>query len=279
MMSDKFTQGTIIEYVRSTKYPNIKCVGLVISARCDLAQEKISQFHCLSAMNIEEWIYEVLFENVANERKNNILGEIKKYCVRKNLDYSTLCGMSVDNANQILMKSASPKEQKNIQKIIDDRNDIEKLLKTKMEKKEKEVFLSRNKKIVVSKLKALYNSSLTRFAFVPEKAYSGGTSNVKGVVVDLQDVIQLDIKVKEPLLAYEFDYILQKEQGMREYINRYFFFESESDFVIAENVVTSPWIEYVLQRFANSFIRIGVDNALEYEIEDYCTEIFKGDNK
>ena len=48
-MSDKFTQGTIIEYIRSTKYPEIKCQGIVISARCDLAQEKINQFHCLSA--------------------------------------------------------------------------------------------------------------------------------------------------------------------------------------------------------------------------------------
>ena len=40
-MSDKFTQGTIIEYIRSTKYPEIKCQRIVISARCDLAQEKI----------------------------------------------------------------------------------------------------------------------------------------------------------------------------------------------------------------------------------------------
>ena len=27
-MSDKFTQGTIIEYIRSTKYPEIKCQGI-----------------------------------------------------------------------------------------------------------------------------------------------------------------------------------------------------------------------------------------------------------
>lgn len=278
-MSDKFTQGTIIEYVRSVKYPNIKCEGIVISARCDLAQEKISQFHCLSAMYIDEWIYEVLFENVIYERKNNISGNIKKYCEQKDLDYSTLCGMTVDSASQILLKSAYQKEQKNIQKIIEEWDNIEELLKTKIEKKEKRAFLFKNKKIVESKLKALYNSAFPKFAFIPEKAYSTGTSNVKGLVVDLQDVIQLDIKVKEPILAYEYDYTIEKSQEMREYINKYFFFESESDFVIAENVVISPWIEYVLQMFANSFIRIGVDNALEYEIEDYCTEIFMGDNK
>lgn len=279
MMSDKFTQGTIIEYIRSVKYPNIKCEGIVISAKCDLAQEKISQFHCLSAMNIDKWIYEVLFENVVYERKNSILGNIKKHCEQKKLDYGTLCEMSVDSVRQILMKSASQKEQKSIQKIIDERSNIDELLKTKLEKKEKREFLFKNKKIVESKLKLLYNSSFPKFAFIPEKAYSTGKSNVKGLVVDLQDVIQLDIKVKEPILAYKYDYALQRSQEMKEYINKYFFFESESDFVIADNVVTSPWIEYVLQMFANSFIRIGVDNALGDEIEDYCMEFFKEDNK
>ena len=64
----------------------------------------------------------------------------------------------------------------------------------------------KNKKIVENKLKALYNSSFPKFAFVPEKAYSDGKSSVKGLVVDLQDVIQFDIKVKDPILAYEYDY-------------------------------------------------------------------------
>ena len=111
-MSDKFTQGTIIEYIRSTKYPEIKCQGIVISARCDLAQEKINQFHCLSAMNIEEWIYEVLFESVVNERNNNVLGNIKKYCEQKCMDFATLCGMDKVNFREVLLKSASSKGKK-----------------------------------------------------------------------------------------------------------------------------------------------------------------------
>ena len=277
-MSDKFTQGTIIEYIRSTKYPEIKCQGIVISARCDLAQEKINQFHCLSAMNIEEWIYEVLFESVVNERNNNVLGNIKKYCEQKCMDFATLCGMDKVNFREVLLKSASSKEQKNIQKTIEEWESISGLLETKIKNEEKRTFLLKNKKIVENKLKALYNSSFPKFAFVPEKAYSDGKSSVKGLVVDLQDVIQFDIKVKDPILAYEYDYKVEKSKEKREYINNYFFFDSDSDFVIAEDVIVSPWIEYVLQMFANSFMRIGVDNALEYEIEDFCTEIL-GDIK
>ena len=40
------TQGTIITGVRSDKYSNIRCNGVVISARCDLANCKISKIYC-----------------------------------------------------------------------------------------------------------------------------------------------------------------------------------------------------------------------------------------
>lgn len=194
------------------------------------------------------------------------------------MDFATLCGMDKVNFREVLLKSASSKEQKNMQKTVEDWEFISGLLETKITKKEKRTFLLQNKKMAENKLKTLYNSSFPKFAFVPEKAYSDGKSSVKGLVVDLQDVIQFDIKVKDPILAYEYDYKVEKSKEKREYINKYFFFDSDSDFVIAENVIVSPWIEYVLQMFANSFMRIGVDNALEYEIEDFCTEIL-GDNK
>lgn len=41
------TQGTIITGVRSDKYSNIRCNGVVISARCDLANCKISKIYYL----------------------------------------------------------------------------------------------------------------------------------------------------------------------------------------------------------------------------------------
>lgn len=275
-MGDIFTQGSIIEYIRSNKYPNIKCQGIVISARCDLAQEKIKNFHCLSAMSIEEWIYEVLFESVVNERKNSTLGSIKKYCEKKDMDFDTLCRMGKEDFKTVLLKSDSLGKHQSASNIIDEWERVSMILNSN-NKEEKRNFLKNNRKLMENKLKALYNSAFPKFAFIPEKAYSKGKSSVKGLVVDLQDVIQLDINVKKPILAYEYDYKVEKSKEKREYINKYFFFDSDSDFVIVEDVIESPWIEYLLQMFANSFMRIGVDNALEYEIQDFCTE-FLGDD-
>lgn len=272
-MSDRFTQGTIIEYIRSTKYPNIKCQGIIITARCDLAQEKIREFHCLSAMNIDKWIYEVLFENVVKEKEKNILGNIRKYCEKKSMDFLTLCEIDKNKGMEILLNSASSKEKKNIQNIVEEWKEILRLLQSKISDNDKRKFLKANKKIFESKLKALYNSSFPKFAFIPEKAYGCGQSNVQGLVVDLQDVIKFDINVEKPILAYEYDYRVEKDERKRKNINKSFFFNSDSDYVIAENRVLSPWIEYVLQMFANSFTRIGVDNAMIYEIHDFCEKI------
>lgn len=55
-MRNEVTQGSIISNIRSQKYLKVSCFGIVISARCDIAQNKVdcvhvvSQFHCLSGL-------------------------------------------------------------------------------------------------------------------------------------------------------------------------------------------------------------------------------------
>ena len=100
-------------------------------------------------------------------------------------------------------------------------------------------------------------------------------SLIQGLVVDLQDIHQIDMKFKKGLLNSEYDYQLIKDEELRKELNGYFFFENEDDFIIIEGVVQSPWIEYILQMFAHSFTRIGVDNASQDEIEKFCNEFLE----
>lgn len=76
-------------------------------------------------------------------------------------------------------------------------------------------------------------------------------------------------------MAYAYDCKIVKDPVRRKEINEIFFFEDEEDFVIAENIVKSPWIENILQAFANSFIRIGVDNATPSETEEHCNKLLE----
>lgn len=67
------------------------------------------------------------------------------------MDFATLCGMDKVNFREVLLKSASSKEQKNIQKTIEEWESISGLLETKIKNEEKRTFLLKNKKIVENK--------------------------------------------------------------------------------------------------------------------------------
>ena len=114
-MKVKFTQGTIIENLRSKKYPNLRCKGVVISARCDLEQKKIPLFHCLIALPIEDWIFEVLFKDIIGEKKKEVFGKIKQYAQKKDMDYETLMELGIDKSEQILRKSAEENKKDKVE--------------------------------------------------------------------------------------------------------------------------------------------------------------------
>lgn len=276
-MREKFTQGTIIENMRSKKYPNLRCKGIVISARCDLAQDKIKFFHCLMAMSMEDWVFEVLFKDIIEEKKKEVLGKIKQYTEKKNIDFETLVKMGIDKAEIILMECANKnrKEKSDVEKWITSWKNQELASCEYMDRKKQQTYLKDNAaKLVERKMQQLYNSAYPKFAFVPIKAYCDSESSVDGLVVDLQDIVQVGIHVKEDILEYKYDFSVYKGEKTEE-INEIFFFENKDDFVIADNIIESPWIEYVLQMFAHSFIRIGVDNAFDYEIKEYCNKIME----
>lgn len=277
-MKVKFTQGTIIENLRSKKYPNLRCKGVVISARCDLEQKKIPLFHCLIALPIEDWIFEVLFKDIIGEKKKEVFGKIKQYAQKKDLDYETLMELGIDKSEQILRKSAeeNKKDKVEVEKEIASWKELDMINSSYVEKEEKRNYLHDNaKRLVEKKLQQLYNSIYPKFVFVPRKAYSDSDSSVDGLVIDLQDIVQMDIDIKEDILEYKYDFSTYSGNYKKE-INKIFFFEDKDDFVIADSIIKSPWIEYVLQQFAYSFIRIGVDNANEYEAKEYCDNILEG---
>lgn len=52
----KLTQGSIINNLRILKYPDDPFYGVIITARCDIANCKVSRFYYLLATPVEDWI-------------------------------------------------------------------------------------------------------------------------------------------------------------------------------------------------------------------------------
>lgn len=76
-MINNIEQGTIIYGSRSKKYPENKCYSIIISARCDVSNNKIDKVYYITAVDVDEWFYtkrgfEVVYENM-------LYDNIKKY--------------------------------------------------------------------------------------------------------------------------------------------------------------------------------------------------------
>ena len=51
---EKYTQGSILYGLRSQYYEGIKCYGVIITARCEIAQSKAKVIHLLSAISLQD---------------------------------------------------------------------------------------------------------------------------------------------------------------------------------------------------------------------------------
>lgn len=71
-MRNEVTQGSIISNIRSQKYLKVSCFGIVISARCDIVQNKVDCVHVVSAVPLSIWLKTVVFQKALSVSiKNN----------------------------------------------------------------------------------------------------------------------------------------------------------------------------------------------------------------
>lgn len=277
-MRRKFTQGSIIQDIRSTKYNLIRCKGIVITARCDIAQEKISHFHCLSALSLEEWIYEVLFNKIYKNYRKSQKENLSKKLSNFHLDFDTIINYDLDNIKLILF--ANIKKTKEREKILDE---IKKYIDYNNWGKDddhvpKNHFLKLHREEVKCELKNLNNSKNAKYCFIPQNAYIGNGIVNDGIVVDLQDIYQIPYEYVAKIDQLEMDYCTIKNIEERTSINQYFYFEDEKDFIIADEIIKSPEIEHLLQMFANVYSRVGVDNASQQQMEEFCDKFINNIN-
>lgn len=273
-MTEEFTQGTIISDIRSNKYCNIRCKGVVISARCDLAQNKINTFHYLSALSLEDWIYEELYFKIIDEKKRSVEGEIKRVAKDNELDYTVLCEGGYDRMERVFRKCLSAKRWDEILNKIQEMKKLDQYFLYD-ERKYKKEFLkqSNNYKLFKSKIRDVMLGNYPKFVFIPQSCYSTNQILNNGLVIDLQDIYQLNTEIAKRIAQNEIDGAKIKSEEKRKEYNNYFFLNSDMDFVIIEGQIKSPWVEYVLQHFAHEFIRIGVENATQNEIEKICDDL------
>ena len=274
----QITQGSVISGVRSDKYEKTNCYAIVINARCDLAQDKINKVYYIIAIPLNDWIFTSYgYQTIFCKKAKDVSGRIKSNVSGGGLSWEDLKDFSIDDFDTVI-SSSDLKNDKKEQAKIDfreykhltseraTRNDILNAIKT--HKKDINIFLGE-----------MSNGKNANFLLLPESALKGGSLS-RGIVVDLRELDyfnmpQIDSLVKDKIDSHN----IKLTQDEKELYNKRFFVLEEPGYSTILDEVSSPWIEFIVQRFVNAFIRVGVDNITQQQIESTISKIIEEGEK
>lgn len=274
-MSD-FTQGTIISGIRSEKYPGTICNAIIISARCDLANCKVSQVYYVVAVAFDDWLLsDEGFSTVIAARVKEIANKIETQLKKANLDWDTLKTFSNADFEKVI-RDKEVGLGKSAEQCMSDYLSYQKYQAKGLSNEEKRYILATEKNSVNKYLLSIANGQVMHYVYLPKAAYSKSQSLEDGFLVDLQELDRFDMKTAKVLADCNMD-IQSKELSDEDKgkYNKQFFLKEDPGYAISEGNVESPWLEYLMQHFANSFIRIGVDGPQKPEISKMLDRVCK----
>lgn len=274
------TQGTIITGVRSDKYSNIRCNGVVISARCDLANCKISKIYYLIAVPSDDWLLsDEGFNIVLSQRQNDLEDKLQTKLGGSGLDWSTLKSFSVEEFSTVI-HDQEVGLKKDTDKVLEVFRTFKNYTSKYLKLGDKKAILQNESKSVASSLLKIANGQMMHYIYVPENAYIKDGSIDRGLIIDLQELEYISIRDAERLVNCEID-IQSKDLSEvdKQRYNNCFFLMDWPGYAMAEYDIASPWTEYIMQRFSNAFIRIGVDGPQKEDVQSMVSRVSKQDTE
>ena len=117
---------------------------------------------------------------------------------------------------------------------------------------------------------------MMHYIYVPENAYIKNADINRGLIIDLQELEYISVKDAERLANCEID-IQNKDLSEidKQRYNNCFFLMDWPGYAMPEFDIVSPWIEYIMQRFSNAFIRIGVDGPQKEDVQSMVSRVGK----
>ena len=270
---NQLDQGTIIYGIRSDKYPNLHCYGIIITASCDIAQQKVSKLYYLLAINAKEWFcskfaYPQVYSSKIKGLREKFYSSAKKY----NLDPDSLLCFSKEEVVYITNEEISRKEQR--EKLLSQYNALVLYSTPDISEGRIKEAIKSDTSPVVEFLSRVGKGEILHYYYLPEAAYQKNEVRHRGLIVDLQEIGYVTLSDALKIQTDGIDYLtLPEDHLLSERLKHNFWLESEDDFVAIEGNIESPWREHLMQRFSHGFIRIGLDGATKTDYENLICDI------
>lgn len=254
-------QGTIFFGVKSDRYPDKPCYGIVLSASCDLANNKIDKIYFAIAVEVNEWLQTNVARSLALKDKlkmtrKNIEELLPKY--KLNSVIFDFTDSEIDRCLSTNIKKT--KDLKNLKNKLDEF----KFLSTMDNPSNKDQFVACYSDLFLALLKSIDKGERVQFYYLPNNHFKDGdlSDNINGFIIDFQEIYFLSAQDVAALLKGEIDALtLQNDQDALNKLSRVFWLKSNTDFADIYVQIKSPCREHIMQRFSNYFSRIGLEET------------------
>lgn len=243
VVDDKsFTQGTIFNCAYCASYPNSETLGLIITARCDIAnKDKVKFFNYIPAIPFETWKNKDLLPLIRKKIYKNLLSQYITLFSKAGFSKANLEAYGFDRIYSVIL-SNKKLNTKEIAKLTTLKDRIDCLEGNSTYKKLHSIFQD-DIKIVLDEIIENKNSD---YFFIDS------ITGYNSVVVNLREIYELDISTAKKIpTGIDLNYT-KFHSGLNLNI--------ENKFCSIVGQLKSPFIELLIQRFTNNFIRIGVSN-------------------
>lgn len=293
----RINQGSIIYGIRSNKYPSSPCYGIIINARCDIAQGKISKYHYLVGVDADVWLASAVGYWVAYKGHiGTLAGTVKQKALELDLNGEALIGME-DASIEIILSDAlqnHPNDRKIEKKVNDLKGAIARyhlFYRDGMNDDDRKRAIKESSRQAVSCIKEIDSGTIHHYYYLPQNAYLTNGVMGKGIVVDLLEIDSISLddakRITDPFKEKitfdnlpelpdpeELRQIAQRndEAGLQKVLRVFseyqrmissYWLIDDSCFVEIEGTIQPPFCEHLMQRFSNVFVRIGIDNPAE----------------
>jgi hypothetical protein len=242
---------------------------MLITARCDTAQDKAEVYNYIPVIPVEAWILKDGLEIVARRSSANELGSMKKALTDAGMAQSIIDFVNHDTVLTEL-QAGSSKQEKAIATRFENalrgfREAMVILNRPERTRGDALVYLSGNEGLYKSVIKELMTNSLAEFHYLERSDMNEETRGYVALMREIRFISSaLGKRIAVGLDAQEFNAMGNAFAPGLNHIR----FSTEHDFAMPLSCVSSPFIEFIMQRFATLFSRIGIDDIPKERITE-----------
>lgn len=267
---EELDQGTILFGLRSNKYPGIPCYGIIITASCDISNDKVAKLYYLIGIDAKRWFCtEYAYHQIYGSKIKTLFNQVKEQCERFHLDADAIRSFAPEDVQIVIKDVLTQKtDQDKFEKAY---QPYATYFRPGMDDEARRLVSQRDTKPVLAFLKDIGEERRFHFFFLPKATYLADSGLMNdGLIVDLQEIGAISMYDAKQIIGRGIDSLLLVGESAKERdrLCTQFWLEGQDDFVGIEGKITSPWREHLMQRFVRDFSRIGLNGANE---QDYRT--------